>query len=86
MCVSSVLRYIYNLNKSHPLKGGYGVLVDYNVASLMLPMAVVGASIGVMLNTILPSIVVISTLLILLVIMFFTTFKKLRRIMTKETE
>ena len=68
------------------MKGGYGVLVDNNVASLMLPMAVVGASIGVMLNTILPSIVVISTLLILLVIMFFTTFKKLRRIMTKETE
>ena len=85
-CVSSICRYFYNLNKSHPLKGGYGVLVDYNVASLMLPMAVVGASVGVMLNIVLPSFVVITSLLILLFIMFFTTLKKLRRIMARETE
>ena len=79
-CVGSIIRYFFNAGKSHPLKQGHGVLVDYNIASLMLPMGVVGASVGVMLNTILPPVVVVSILVILLIIMFFTTLRKLRKI------
>ena len=48
--VASVYRYLFNFSKSHPLKDGKGVLVDYNTASLMLPMIMVGATLGVIFN------------------------------------
>ena len=60
------------------------MLVDYNIASLMLPMIVVGATVGVMLNTILPDIVVVVLLTILLVFMSLTTKRKLNKIKAKE--
>ena len=52
------------------------MLVDYNIASLMLPMIVVGATIGVMLNKILPIIVVTIILTLLLLFVTYTTLRK----------
>ena len=78
--MASICRYIFNFPKSHPLKNGTGVLVDYNISSMMLPMIVVGASIGVMLNIILPAVVVAIILTILLVITSYTTLRKLLQI------
>ena len=60
------------------------MLVDYNVASLMLPMIVLGASIGVMLNKILPSYIIASLLTLLLCYVSFTTLKKIMAIMRME--
>ena len=82
--VASICRYIINFNKSHPLKQGTGVLVDYNVASLMLPMIVVGATTGVMLNQILPPILVSIIFTILVVFFNITTFRKLLKIQADE--
>ena len=76
IAVSSICRYFFNSKKSHPYKNGKGVLVDYNIASLMLPMIVVGATIGVMLNKILPIIVVTIILTILLLFVSYTTLRK----------
>ena len=84
ICVASIIRYIVNFKKSHPLKEGKGVLVDYNVASLMLPMIVVGATTGVMINKILPPIIVAIIFTILLVFFNITTFRKLMRIVADE--
>lgn len=41
--IASVARYFWNFRVTHPYKNGRGVLVDYNIASLMLPMIIVGA-------------------------------------------
>ena len=82
--VASLVRYIYNFNKPHPYKGTHGVLVDYNVASLMLPMITVGATVGQILNKILPSVVIAIMLTLLLLFVSYTTMKKLCRIVTAE--
>ena len=84
--MASICRYIFNFNKTHPLKQGQGVLVDYNIASLMLPMIVVGATTGVMLNKILPPIVVAIIFTILLVYFTVKTFLKLLNINKVEAE
>ena len=52
----------------------------------MLPMIVVGASVGVMLNIILPAVVVAIILTLLLLLVSWTTFTKLRAIQRKEKE
>ena len=57
--LSSLLRYILNFNKPHPLKNKTGLLVDYNLGILMLPMIISGVSIGVILNLMFPSLVII---------------------------
>ena len=57
--LSSTQRYLLNSGKSHPLKEGKGLLVDYNLGILMLPLIISGVSIGVILNMIIPQLVVI---------------------------
>ena len=52
------------------------MLVDYNVASLMLPMIILGASIGVMLNKIIPAIVISILLTLLLLVVSIIMLKK----------
>ena len=52
------------------------MLVDYNVASLMLPMIILGASIGVMLNKIIPAIIISILLTLLLLIVSIIMLKK----------
>ena len=84
--VSAVARYLFNFNKTHPYKNGRGVLVDYNVVSLMLPMITVGATVGVILKAILPSIIIAVLLTLLLIFVGFTTLRKLLNIIRSERE
>lgn len=78
--ISSFVRYLINFKKPHPYKGSHGVIVDYNAASLMLPMITIGATVGQILNKILPSVVIATMLTILLLVVSYTTIKKLCRI------
>ena len=80
LCVASICRYFVNWPKTHPYKNGTGVLVDYNIASLMLPMIVVGATTGVMVNKVLPSVVIAVILTILLLAISYMTLRMLLRI------
>ena len=68
---SGVVRYISNISQSHPLKNGKGLLCDYNIISLMLPAAIVGASIGSIVNILLPSPIILA---IFIVVTSFTSF------------
>ena len=43
-----------SLRESHPLREGKGTLVDYNLLSLMMPGAIIGAILGTTANLILP--------------------------------
>ena len=65
---SGVARYFLNLRQPHPLKNGKGVLCDYNIITLMLPSAIIGASIGSIVNLVLPGPV------ILIIFIFVTSF------------
>ena len=86
ICLSSYARFFQHFNKSHPLKEGKGVLVDYSIASIMLPMIVLGATLGVMVNKVIPALFIALILFILLAIMSIMTTKKLRRIQREERE
>jgi uncharacterized membrane protein YfcA len=57
ICTASTYRYFYTMDKPHPLKNGTGTINDYNISILMLPMIVVGASVGTMVNKLLPAVV-----------------------------
>lgn len=62
------------------------MLVDYNVASLMLPMIILGASIGVMLNKIIPAIIISILFTILILFVSFVMLKKVLAIVRSERE
>ena len=59
--LSSLIRYIINSSQSHPLKNGTGILVDMNLAILMLPLIISGVSIGVILNILMPNVIIIAS-------------------------
>ena len=84
ICVSSIVRYLYNFRAPHPDKNGKGIIVDYNIASLMLPGIVMGASFGVIANQILPVVFIVTCLSILLILLTFVTGLKLSHIIKHE--
>ena len=73
---SGVVRYISNLGQPHPLKNGKGVLIDYNIITLMLPSAIVGASIGSIVNLVLPGPIILA---IFILVTSFTSYTALRK-------
>lgn len=52
----SVARYLYTLDKKHPEKKD-NVLIDYNLAIVMLPVVMTGSLTGVLLYVILPAVI-----------------------------
>lgn len=83
---SGIVRYFMNLNEPHPLKNGKGVLVDYDYPLIMLPAIIVGSSIGVIVNDILPEVVIVSVLTFLLFNMSIMTILKLIKICKAENK
>ena len=75
--VSGLVRYVLNLSNSHPLKNGTGVLVDYTVASVMLPSIVVGVTAGGIVNYVFPAIYLAFALIVLILCIITSTWKKL---------
>lgn len=64
---SGWLRYGINFRKRHPKKG-YGLLIDYNFITIMFPTLYIGATIGVIAYTLMPSLVIA---ILLTIVLFF---------------
>ena len=86
VAVAAICRYILNLRGSHPLKEGTGVLVDYNVASIMLPAIVLGVIAGGIINQVFPGYILGGVLLLLLIVLIIATWVKLCQIRKREAE
>ena len=73
---SSVLRFLKNSGESHPMKNGSGILIDYNVCTLMLPSAIVGASIGSIVNQMMPDPIILAFFILATAAMVYQALKK----------
>ena len=86
VAVAAICRYVLNLRRSHPLKYGNGVIIDYNVASIMLPAIVLGVIAGGIINQVFPDYVLGGVLLVLLGVLIIATWLNLCRIQKREAE
>ena len=84
--VASLVRFLINSAKPHPLKNGKGLLVDINVMVIMLPMIVSGVSFGVIANVASPDPVIIGALCLISLISSISLSIKLRTLLLKENE
>jgi len=82
--VASLIRYLINSRKSHPLKNGKGLLVDINMMLVMLPMIVSGVSFGVIANIASPDPIIIGALVIITLISSISLTLKFRLLYLKE--
>lgn len=73
---SAFVRFIKNTGESHPLKNGKGILIDYNICTLMLPSAIVGASIGTIVNQMMPDPVILALFILATIAMVFQALRK----------
>jgi uncharacterized membrane protein YfcA len=81
---ASLIRYLMNSRKPHPLKNGKGLIIDLNMLVVMLPMIVSGASFGVIANVASPNPVIIGSLCLITCISGSSLFLKLRMLLKKE--
>jgi uncharacterized membrane protein YfcA len=68
--ISAVARFIYCINERNPKKP-FVVLVDYGLASVMMPATLAGAQVGVIFFYHMPAIVIESLLTLLLIFLLF---------------
>jgi uncharacterized membrane protein YfcA len=80
--ICSLARYIYTYNDKHPEKDA--VIIDYGLASIMLPAVMMGSMVGVLANVMLPSLVLQTSLTLLLIFLTIQSGGKARQIYTKE--
>jgi uncharacterized membrane protein YfcA len=82
--VGSVVRFFYSIDRKHPEKKATSI--DYGIVIVMLPLVLVGAFTGVLVNIILPPIILSTILTLLLIYLTFTSLQSAIRIWKKETE
>ena len=65
ICASSLIRFFLMAHHTHPLKNGAGRKIDYNLIIVMYPLVVMGVQLGVILNIIMPSAIILIVFAIL---------------------
>ena len=81
---AGVVRHITFLNEPHPLKNGYGVVTDFNIISLTLPAAIIGASIGSIVNLVMPGPIILILFVIVTSITTITALSKYCKLRASE--
>jgi len=82
---SGILRFVMNYSQKHPERNER-LAIDYDTVLLLLPMVLLGSSVGVLLNKILPSVVIIVLLTIVLLYMAVKTTQRYKLVRNKELE
>lgn len=87
----AVLCFVLNFRKTHPLKTDLdgkpcGLLIEYNLAIVMLPMGVIGSAVGAMIPVVLPEPYLIAVLTLALVFVTVLTAYKLILMRRKESQ
>lgn len=73
--LGSVARFfLFSLKQRHPDKDA--TIIEYSLASVMIPVVLAGSYIGVLMNVILPEIVLTIILTLLLCYLTYTSFSK----------
>lgn len=83
--VCSTMRYVYNLNTPHPEKPNVNLL-DYGLASIMMPLTLAGAQFGGIVLHIFPESVIQIMLFMLLAFLTYVTGSKAWTMHKKEKE
>ena len=65
--IGAVTRFVVNLGQMHP--NGHSVSIDYSIASVMLPTVLIGSLIGVYVNMLFPSPILLTILTIVLLLL-----------------
>ncbi len=65
MC--AIIRYFFTLGDKHPEKDA--VIIDYGLATIMLPAVMIGSMVGVLANQMLPALILQSSLTLLLIVL-----------------
>ena len=81
--ICSCMRYIYNIKAMHPIKKEQN-LIDYGIASTMMPLTLAGSQVGGYVLDMCPDIIVQTLLTLLLAFLSFRTFQKGIQVHRKE--
>ena len=75
------MRFFYNFKTRHPEKP-YQIVLDYGLASIMMPTTLAGSQIGGFILDVSPTLVINVCLTLLLCVSAFSAFCTFRRIFT----
>jgi uncharacterized membrane protein YfcA len=78
--IGSAMRFLAFSSEPHPKKNGKGLLVDHNLAVLGLPLIIMGVSVGILLNILVPSVLILSFFVIVCAYLAYKMFHKAKYI------
>ena len=73
--IGAFVRFLYNWNQTHPL-ATYRKAIDYNIIIVLLPMALFGTTLGVLLNDLSSDAVIMIVQTIVFLLAAIQTFRK----------
>ena len=89
IAVSGLIRSIVNFRKNHPTRKDMlgkpaGTIVDYNLTLILVPAVVVGSTVGVIINFIIPEPIQIAVNLVFLLFIIASTIPRFYRLCKAE--
>lgn len=78
----AVVKFVFHINDKHPEKDA--VIIDYGLASIMLPAVMMGSMVGVIANYAFPPLVLQTSLTVLLMFLTYQAGSKCLQIYRKE--
>lgn len=73
--IGALVRFIYNWKQTHPVVEKR-VAIDYNIIIVLLPMALFGTTLGVLVNDLSPDAVIMVVQTIVFLLAAIQTFRK----------
>lgn len=84
--MGALIRYFFfSIREKHPSSPVQKTVIDYNLASIMMPAVMFGAFTGLYLSVMLPAAFTTILLTLILCYMTFNTFKKMKSMCEKES-
>ena len=80
----AISSFIMNLRHKHPFREG--VVIDYNIPFIIVPMLLFGTMIGVTLNKVFPPWIILVFLTLVLVINTYKTIRKANKLSNEENK
>lgn len=84
--LGSLIRFFgFSIRQKHPNSSQERTIIDYNVASIMIPAVLLGSFSGLYLSALLPEAVTMILMTVLLLFMTYNTYKKMVKLCRKES-
>jgi uncharacterized membrane protein YfcA len=86
ICSAGIARLAMDGRKPHPLRKTHGILLDYSMLTMMLPMITIGSALATVIGRVIPEVYLVIGYAVTMVGILLFNLNRLKKLVAKETK